>query len=173
MEDFYPDPIETFKKFDKKEMWRCYLIQQWVLKVYRIQYKRLSRMMHAAEYNQRIVRESGTIYESRQDLFDAYLIGEISDEVYAEQLELMEKPLKNEWRILDRMRWLEIMIREQKNLNEQLFQIYKATSPNKGKKPHVYGYDPRKNASKYNYTREDWGKTREHVYQHKKRKGKV
>lgn len=173
MGSLYPDPIATFKKFDKKEMWRCYCVQRWALRLYRREYRQLSRIFRAAEYNQKIRREAGTIYESRQDLFDAYLIGEISDEVYAEQLELMEKPMKNEWRLLDKMRWLEVMIREQKALNEQLLQIYKATSPDKGKKPHTYGYDPRKNVSKYNYTREDWGKTREHAYQHqKKKKGK-
>lgn len=172
MDNFYPDPIETFKKFDKQEMWRCYCVQQWVYKLYKIQHIRISRILSAREHNHKIIHEAGTIYESRKDLFDAYLIGEISDEVYREQIELMEKPHKSEWRLLDRLRWLEIMMKEQKALNEQLLQIYKATSPNKGKKPHVYGYDPRKNASKYNYTREDWGKTRENVYQHRKRKGK-
>lgn len=169
-ETFYPDPIESFKKLDKKEMWRCYLVQQWVYKVYKIQYRNISRILRAAMINQNKQHEAGTLYETRQDLFDAYLIGEISDEVYEEQLELMEKPLKNEWRLLDRMRWLEVMMREQKALNEQLLEIYRNTKQRK--LPHSYGYDPRKNCSKYNYTREDWGKTREHAYQHRKKRGK-
>lgn len=44
--------------------------------------------------------------------------------------------------------------------------------PKERKLPKTYGYDPRKNISKYNYPRDDWGETRKNHNKHRAKKGK-
>lgn len=168
---FRYDPIANFKKMDSRDQMRCMQIQQRVIWHYELEYKRLKGIYGRKLEELEQERSEKLLYETREELFDAYLISEIDDNTYAEQVKLMSKGLPSRWVLPDLLTWYEMMLKEQYALQAEFKQIRAESKPNV--KPDKYGYDPRKNVSKYNYPREDWGQTRKNLYHHKKRKGAI
>lgn len=165
---FRYDPIGNFKKLAHPQKFHAICVQKGNIRMYEFEHAKLMSQLKAKVDREMAEREAGTIYETRQELFDAYITGEISDETYDEQLRIIEKKMPTHWRLNDRLTWLELMLREQRAIYDAMWDIYRNESPKK--LPKEYGYDPRKRVSKYNYPREDWGKTREHIYEHIERK---
>ena len=58
-------------------------------------------------------------------------------------------------------------------IEEQINKVKYPEKPKERKLPKVYGYDPRKNRSKNNYQRDDWGETRKNRKKHLIRKGQL
>lgn len=167
---FRYDPIGNFKKLRHKDKFRAICCQRANMRMYEFEHKKLCGLLAAKKKREDEELKSQMLYETRQDLCDAYLISEIDDETYLEQVRLYEKSAPSHWRMTDRITWLEIMLKEQWAIYHDMWDIYNTTHD--PVMPKSYGYDPRKRISKYNYPREDWGKTRENIYQHQKRKGK-
>lgn len=166
---FRYDPIGNFRTLQRNEMWVAIVMQRMLKSMLISEYKRKLSMLALKEAKDEQKVKEKLLYESRADLFDAYLVGEIDDDTYLEQVELYRKQRPSHWVLNSWLMWLEFMMKDQQAIFDTMIEIHKNSVQKR--LPKKYGYDPRKNASKFNYPREDWGKTRQNIYKHRKRKG--
>lgn len=161
-------PIEEMTLDELKRERRVHV---WVISVYesfrnRFVYKNEKRDENRSDYS-----------EYRQQFLD----GELTREEYRKYMYLSRmwrgRDKKNEALVQDKVDYIDMEIIARKAIiqliDERIEDIELADKPRKPKQrklPASYGYDPRKNNSRTNYPRLDWGHTRENHYEHTKRR---
>lgn len=153
--------------------------------VQRFLYGRIQSMRKYLEkqYAEQYREEKNRAKDLPDDYLEQYINGIINEEQYKayRSISTNETVVVPSW--VNRMAYLKMVEFHLQawldEVNPQLNKVKieskpkkKRGRPRKRKLPSKYGYNPRKNDSKYNYVRDDWGKTRENQSLHKMRKGK-
>lgn len=163
------DAVEVYLRFNRQERKRILAVQKYWLGVMEREYRRAKSISEHRLAKRAKEREERQRYKTDRDLFDAYMVCEVSDEEYKVLLNKRHRQNRfKEWKYTDRMNWLDAQILERKALIADLEEhmddpVYKYT-PN--------AYDPTRNASKYNFPRENWITNREIVKMNKRERTK-
>lgn len=131
----------------------------------------IQRKINNAEYK----RQNGKEADGTDELAEAYINGLLSDEEYANYKKVGAMD-EGYYQYVKSRREAKIAYADMiafhhrafaAEIDERIDTLVGAPKPKKRKAPKVYGYDPRRNRSKYNQPRADWQKSRKEREQRK------
>lgn len=147
------DAVKVFVRLRRRERGRVLAVQRYWLHIMEREYRTSKRTHERRVVKKNKDRDMKAKYPNEGDLLEAYMAGAVDDAEYIRARRMLKDHNRyDDWKYGDRMRWLELQIREQKALIAELEDhMNDEVVEQKVRK----AYDSSRRVSKYNFPRTD------------------